>query len=114
MTLREIRAAGFIPGSQAVTEALIRRKLESEGHLNIQVVRQGRFFEAMAARDGATGKLKVDAATGRLADDDDDDQRAGLKTSVKTDPPVGRASTRTAPPCAFMIPATMARPSPAP
>ncbi len=63
----------FIPGGQPVTEDLVRQKMQSEGYANIQIVRQGRFFEAMGSKDGKTGKVRVDALTGRLADDDDDD-----------------------------------------
>jgi hypothetical protein len=67
------RGAVFIAGDQPVTEAQVREKLQSGGYSNIQIVRQGRFFEAMGSKDGTTGKILVDARTGRLADDDDDD-----------------------------------------
>jgi len=67
------RGAVFIAGDQPVTEAQVREKLQSEGYSNIQIVRQGRFFEAMGSKDGTTGKVVVDARTGRLAADDDDD-----------------------------------------
>jgi hypothetical protein len=65
--------AVFIAGEQPVTEAQVREKLQSDGYSNIQVVRQGNFFEALGSKDGKTGKVLVDARTGRLADDDDDD-----------------------------------------
>jgi hypothetical protein len=67
------RGAVFIAGDQPVTEAQVREKLQSDGYSNIQIVRQGRFIEAMGSKDGKTGKVLVDARTGRLADDDDDD-----------------------------------------
>jgi hypothetical protein len=67
------RAAVFIAGDQPVTEVQVREKLRSDGYSNIQVVRQGNFFEALGSKDGKTGKVLVDARTGRLADDDDDD-----------------------------------------
>jgi hypothetical protein len=67
------RGAVFIAGDQPVTEAQVREKLQSEGYSNIQIVRQGRFLEAMGSKDGTTGKVVVDARTGRLAADDDDD-----------------------------------------
>lgn len=63
----------FIPGDQPVTEDIVRQKLQSEGYTDIQIVRQGRFFEAMGSKEGTTGKIRVDALTGRLANDDDDD-----------------------------------------
>jgi hypothetical protein len=42
--------------------------------LDIQIVRDGRYFEARASRSGQTSKIAVDGQTGRLrADDDHDD-----------------------------------------
>ncbi len=70
---KQPRGAVFIAGDQPVTEAQVREKLQSDGYENIQIVRQGRFIEAMGSKDGKTGKVVVDARTGRLADDDDDD-----------------------------------------
>ena len=67
------QGAVFIAGDQPVTEAQVREKLQSDGYANIQIVRQGRFIEALGSKDGKTGKILVDARTGRLADDDDDD-----------------------------------------
>jgi hypothetical protein len=72
-TAEQPKGPVFIPGGQPVTEHLVRQKLQSEGYSNIQIVRQGRFFEAMGSKEGKTGKVKVDAMTGRLASDDDDD-----------------------------------------
>ncbi len=65
----------FIAGDKPVTEQQIRQKLEAEGWTNIQVSREGRYFEAVASKDGRSSKVDVDAQTGRLrpADDDDDD-----------------------------------------
>jgi hypothetical protein len=41
----------------------------------VQVVRDGKFLEAMGSKNGQTLKVAVDAQTGRLraADDNDDD-----------------------------------------
>jgi len=65
----------FIAGEQPVTEDQVRQKLQSDGWSNVQVVRDGKFFEAMGSKNGQTMKVAVDAQTGRLraADDDDDD-----------------------------------------
>jgi hypothetical protein len=65
----------FIAGDQPVTEDQVRQKLQSDGWSNVQIVRDGRYFQAMASKDGQTTKVAVDAQTGRLkgADDDDDD-----------------------------------------
>jgi hypothetical protein len=56
-----------------VTEDQVRQRLQSEGYSNVQIVRQGRYFEAMGSKDGQTGRITVDSQTGRLRDDDDDD-----------------------------------------
>ena len=65
----------FIAGDQPVTEEQIRQKLQSEGWSDIQIMRDGRYFEAIASQDERSSKIVVDSQTGRLraADDDDDD-----------------------------------------
>jgi hypothetical protein len=68
------RGPAFIAGDQAVTEDQVRQKLQSEGWSNIQIVRDGRYFEAIASKNGQNSKIAVDSRTGRLrANDDDDD-----------------------------------------
>ena len=68
------RAAVFIAGDQPVTEDQVRQKLQSEGYSNVQIVRQGRYFDATGSKDGTTGRIAVDSQTGRIrADDDDED-----------------------------------------
>jgi hypothetical protein len=65
----------FIAGDQPVTEDQVRQKLQSDGWSSVQVVRDGRYLEAIGSKDGQTTKVAVDAQTGRLraTDDDDDD-----------------------------------------
>ena len=65
----------FIAGHQPVTEDQVRQKLQSDGWSNVQIVRDGRYFEAIGSKSGQTTKVAVDAQTGRLrvADDDDED-----------------------------------------
>jgi hypothetical protein len=65
----------FIAGDQPVTEDQVRQKLQSDGWSNVQIVRDGRYFEAMGSKDGQTTNIAVDEQTGRLrtADNDDDD-----------------------------------------
>ncbi len=65
--------AVFIAGDRPVTEAQVREKLQSDGYSNILTIRQGRFIEAMGVKDGQTGKVLVDAQTGRLGGDGDGD-----------------------------------------
>jgi len=47
--------------------------LQSDGWSDVQITRGGRYFEVTANRKGAAKKLAVDAQTGRLRPDDDDD-----------------------------------------
>ena len=73
-TAEQAKGPVFIAGDQPVTEEQVRQKLESEGYSNIQILRHGRYFEAIGSKNGNTGKMLVDSQTGRLqADDDDDD-----------------------------------------
>ena len=67
------RGAVFIAGDLPVSEAQVREKLQSDGYSSILTLRQGRFIEAMGVKDGQTGKVLVDAQTGRLAGDGDGD-----------------------------------------
>ena len=63
----------FIEGNRPVTEEQVRQKLIADGWTNIQVVRRGRLVLAMGSKDGRTDAVAVDASTGRLRIDDDDD-----------------------------------------
>lgn len=65
----------FIAGDQPVTEDQVRQKLQSDGWSNVQIVREGRYVEAIGSKNGQATKVAVDAQTGRLraTDDDDDD-----------------------------------------
>ena len=69
--------AVFIPGDQPVTEQQVLQKLQLDGYTNVQIIQQGRYFEALGSKDGKTTKVRVDSQTGRLAsidnDGDDDD-----------------------------------------
>ena len=63
----------FIAGDKPVTEDQVRQRLQSDGWSAVQIVQDGGYFEAMASKNGQTTKLVVDAQTGRLRGDDDDD-----------------------------------------
>ena len=67
------RGPVFVEGSRPVTEEQVRQKLMSDGWTNVQVVRRGRLVMAMGSKDGRTDALVVDAFTGRLRSDGDDD-----------------------------------------
>ncbi|MBS3647326.1 PepSY domain-containing protein [Pseudaminobacter sp. 19-2017] len=57
----------FIPGDQPVSEAQVRQKLEADGWFNVQIVREGRYYEAIASKAGQSSKFVVDSQNGRLA-----------------------------------------------
>jgi len=67
------RGPVFIEGSRPVTEEQVRQKLVSDGWTNVQVVRRGRLVMAMGSKDGRTDAFVVDAFTGRLRSDGNDD-----------------------------------------
>jgi hypothetical protein len=67
------RGEVFIAGDRPVTEDQVRQKLQSEGYLNIQIARQGGYFEATGSKGGQSARILVDSQTGRLAGDREDD-----------------------------------------
>jgi hypothetical protein len=75
-TSKARRGEVFIAGDRPVTEDQVRQKLRSEGYLNIQIARQGGYFEATGSKGGQTARILVDSQTGRLAgerEEDDED-----------------------------------------
>jgi len=75
VTAEPSQGPAFIAGHQPVTEDQIRQKLHADGWSNVQIVRDGQYFEAIGSKDGQTAKVAVNSQTGRLraVDDDDDD-----------------------------------------
>jgi len=67
------KGAAFIGGDRPVTEEHLLQKLQSDGWSNVQIARDGRYIVAIASKDGQNSKIAVDSQTGRLRDDDDDD-----------------------------------------
>ena len=66
----------FIPGGQPVSEEQVRSKLQSEGWAGVLVTRDGQYLRATGAVAGKLRTVVIDATTGRLgeqAEDDDDD-----------------------------------------
>jgi hypothetical protein len=73
---KQRQGAIFIAGDRPVTEEQVRSKLQTDGWSDVRVVREGRYFEVIGAKNGHAEKLAVDGQTGRLRasnDDDDDD-----------------------------------------
>ncbi len=75
VTAEPSQSPALIAGDQPVTEDQVRQKLQSDGWSNVQIVREGRYIEAIGAKNGQTSKVVVNAQNGRLrgGDDDDDD-----------------------------------------
>ena len=74
VTAEPSRGPAFIAGDQPVTEDQVRQKLQSDGWSNVQILREGRYLEAMGSKNGETMKVAVDAQTGRLKATDDGDE----------------------------------------
>jgi hypothetical protein len=68
------QGAALIAGDVPVTEDQVRTKLQSDGWSDVQIQRDGRYFQVTAVKSGqASKKMAVDSQTGRLRSNDDDD-----------------------------------------
>jgi hypothetical protein len=63
----------LIAGDVPVTEDQVRTKLQSDGWSDVQIQRDGRYFQVTAVKSGQASKMAVDSQTGRLRSNDDDD-----------------------------------------
>jgi hypothetical protein len=63
----------FIASNGSVTEEQIRQKMTADGWSNVQIAREGRYFQVMASKDQQTGQFTIDSQTGRLRGGEDDD-----------------------------------------
>jgi len=66
----------LIPGSGPITDQQIRDKLTADGFSNIQITLKGSVFETVATKNGRRAELAIDAQSGIVrqeGDDDDDD-----------------------------------------
>ena len=63
----------LIPGSGPITEQQIGDKLTAEGFSNIQITLRGSVFETVATKDGRQADLAIDAQSGIVRQDRDDD-----------------------------------------
>ena len=63
----------FIEGGKPVTVDQVKKKLTAEGWSGVQAMVRGRVVMAMASKDGRTEAFIVDTRTGRLHQNDDDD-----------------------------------------
>jgi hypothetical protein len=72
-TAEESSGPAFVKGGGPVTEDQVRNEMLAAGYSNPQVMRQGRYFEAIGTKDGQAQKLVVDSWTGRLTREDGED-----------------------------------------
>ena len=63
----------LIRGSGPITEQQIRDKLTEEGFSNIPITLRGGVFETVATKDGRQAELAIDAQSGIVSQDRDDD-----------------------------------------
>ena len=52
VTAEPSQSPALIAGDQPVTEDQVRQKLQSDGWSNVQIVREGRYIEAIGAKNG--------------------------------------------------------------
>ena len=63
----------LIAGDRPVTAEQVEAKLKADGWSNIVISREGRYMQVTGLLNGNAGKIAVDSQTGRLRDNDDDD-----------------------------------------
>jgi hypothetical protein len=76
-TAQQRQGSVFIAGDRPVTEDQVRAKLQADGWANVQIQRDGKAFDASGTKYGKPISLAIDAETGRLRSDDDDDGEDG-------------------------------------
>jgi hypothetical protein len=64
----------LVKGGGPVTEEQVRQEMLAEGYSNPQILRQGRYFEAMGTKGGQTQKLVIDSWTGQLSSENGEDE----------------------------------------
>lgn len=68
ITATQWREPAFVAGDQPVTAEQVLKSLQTHGYSDVQVARQGNFFQGTGSRNGKTAKVVVDARTGRLVE----------------------------------------------
>jgi len=65
--------AALIAGDRPVTEEQVRNRLQTDGWSDVRIYRDGQYFRVTASKGGETSQMAVDAQTGRLGGNNDDD-----------------------------------------
>jgi hypothetical protein len=76
-TAQQRQGSVFIAGDRPVTEDQVRVELQAKGWSNVQIQRDGKIFDVSGTKYGQPISLAIDAETGRLRSDDDDDGEDG-------------------------------------
>jgi len=63
----------FIASNGPVTEEQIHQKMTADGWSDVQIAREGRYFQVMGSKDQQTGHFTIDSQTGRLRGGEHDD-----------------------------------------
>jgi hypothetical protein len=70
---RERRAGPvFVASNGPISEEQVRQKMTADGWTNVQIKRDGRYFQVVGSKD-QTSNLTIDSQTGRLRGGDDDE-----------------------------------------
>ena len=69
----EQEGVAFIPGHKPVDENQVRQELQSKGWSNVQIVRNGQYFQVVGSQGGRPSQITVDSQTGRPQEGDDGD-----------------------------------------
>lgn len=59
----------LISGNKPVTADEVRAKLEADGYSDVQISRNGQWFDIRGMKDGRRADLSVNSENGRLADE---------------------------------------------
>jgi hypothetical protein len=72
-TAEQDQGSAFIPGDKPVTQEQVRQQMQALGWSNVQIVSNGRYFQAIGSKGGQSNLITVDSQTGRLQTEDDGD-----------------------------------------
>lgn len=70
--VRERRDGPVFISTGPVTEEQVRQRMAANGWGNVEITREGRYFQVTGSKDRETGRFSVDSQTGRVRDDDAD------------------------------------------
>ena len=62
----------FVSSTGPDSEEQVRQKMAANGWSNVEIGREGRYFQATGSKDGETGHISIDSQTGPVRDDDAD------------------------------------------